>query len=76
MSNILPWLAANMLFLGIALAFIIFLIACLPLAAGWYLRRLFSELDHEPEPEPEPEPDEALMGDLPKLPDEAKRRAA
>ena len=73
MTDILPWLAANWLMLAIAPAFVIFLIVGVSYALGWYVRRLINEAFRV---EADPWTDEALMGDVPHVPEKAKRRAA
>ena len=68
MTNILPWLLANLQFLAIiasvALALLIILAAGGIWAFGWYLFRWF---EHAAEPEPY-----QVYGDIPHVPDEAK----
>ena len=73
MTNILPWLAANWLWLYIALAGLICVIVGVSYALAWYVRRLITEAFRV---EADPWTDEALMGDVPHVPEKAKRRAA
>lgn len=74
MTDILPWLIANWLAIVVGFALCLaFLLACLPWAAGWYMRRVIL-LTIDPQREPEPSAD--AFGDYPKVPEEAKRRAA
>ena len=77
MTDFLPWLAANLQFLGIvisvALAFLILFIAGGVWAIGWYMRRLIDKAFGD---DSDPWTDEALMGNVPHVPEKAKRRAA
>ena len=75
MTDILPWLAANLQFLGIvisvALAFLIILAAGGIWALGWYFWRWIISAT-----EPEPLVYDIAFGDVPHVPEKAKRRAA
>ena len=52
MTDILAWIATHWLIIGIVVAVVVFLVACLPWAAGWYLRRWVIQLHEEPGPAP------------------------
>ena len=78
MTDLIAWLIANWLIIGIvaliALAFLIFLIASVSCVIAWYFWRWVIQAHDEPEPEPEPEI--VVFGDVPQVPEKAKRRAA
>ena len=71
MTNLLPCLAANWLMLAIALAFLIFLAIGISFAVSWYLWCWVIRAT-----EPDPPIYEGLFGDVPQVPEKAKRRAA
>ena len=71
MTDILPWLAANFLLLGIIMGFLILLAVGISWAVIWYLWNWITEAT-----EPEPLVYDVAYGDVPHVPEKAKRRAA
>ena len=71
MTAILPWLGANWLMLAIALAFLIFLVIGISFAVSWYFWTWVIQAT-----EPEPLVYGVAYGDVPQVPEKAKRRAA
>ena len=79
MTDILAWLIANWLIVAIAATLLI--LAGAIRAFSWYMRRLVTHLLHEilDEAATDPWTDDLLMGlhgDVPHVPEKAKRRAA
>ena len=74
MTNLIPWILANLQFIAIiasiALVFLILMAGIGIWALGWYFWRLFAGIHAEPEPKPYP------YGDVIRLPDDYWKRVA
>ena len=76
MTYILPWLAADLLMLAIILVFLIFLAAGVIWTVGWYLHTWLAFAGCVFLRRVRRDPMAVAHGDVPHVPEKAKRRAA